>query len=127
MMEAQIATTTALLKASAFLVFILVRAAMDIFSHGVHIYIPVYHWDKNSLWLPSRKVVVFSQKEASMLICGENVRSCCVQRRAQTHVKRFHTFACDAVGLQCWVNLHSNGPPPESNSVSWHLLEPCHV
>ena len=106
MMEAQIATTTALLKASAFLVFILVRAAMDIFSHGVRIYIPVYHWDKNSLWLPSRKVVVFSQKEASMLICGENVHSCCVQRRAQTHVKRFHTFACDAVGLQCWVNLH---------------------
>ena len=39
-----------------------------------------------------------------MLICGENVHSCCVQRRAQTHVKRFHTFACDAVGLQCWVN-----------------------
>ena len=105
MMAAQIATTTALLKASAFLVFILVRAAMDIFSHGVHIYIPVYHWDENYLWLPSRKVVVFSQKEASMLICGENVHSCCVQRRAQTHVKRFHTFACDAVGLQCWVNL----------------------
>ena len=105
MMEAQIATTTALLKASAFLVFILVRAAMDIFSHGVHIYIPVYHWDENYLWLPSRKVVVFSQKEASMLICGENVHSCCVQRRAQTHVKRFHTFACDAVGLQCWVNV----------------------
>ena len=84
---------------------VLVRAAMDIFSHGVHIYIPVYHWDENSLWLPSPKVVVFSQKEASMLICGENVHSCCVQRRAQTHVKRFHTFACDAVGLQCWVNL----------------------
>ena len=105
MMEAQIATTTALLKASAFLVFILVRAAMDIFSHGVHIYIPVYHWDENSLWLPSPKVVVFSQKEASVLICGENVHSCCVQRRAQTHVKRFHTFACDAVGLQCWVNF----------------------
>ena len=107
MMEAQIATTTALLKASAFLVFILVRAAMDIFSHGVHIYIPVYHWDENSLWLPSPKVVVFSQKEASVLICGENVHSCCVQRRAQTHVKRFHTFACDAVGLQCWVNFAS--------------------
>ena len=107
-MEAQIATTTALLKASAFLVFILVRAAMDIFSHGVHIYIPVYHWDENSLWLPSPKVVVFSQKEASMLICGENVHSCCVQRRAQTHVKRFHTFACDAVGLQCWVGIATN-------------------
>ena len=41
-----------------------------------------------------------------MLICGENVHSCCVQRRAQTHVKRFHTFACDAVGLQCWVNIY---------------------
>ena len=109
-MEAQIATTTALLKASAFLVFILVRAAMDIFSHGVHIYIPVYHWDENSLWLPSPKVVVFSQKEASMLICGENVHSCCVQRRAQTHVKRFHTFACDAVGLQCWVNYYATTP-----------------
>ena len=81
---------------------------MDIFSHGVHIYIPVYHWDENSLWLPSRKVVMFSQKEASMLICGENVHSCSVQRRAQTHVKRFHTFACDAVGLQCWVNIYTS-------------------
>ena len=40
-----------------------------------------------------------------MLICGENVNSCSVQRRVQTHVQRFHTFACDAVGLQCWVNL----------------------
>ena len=112
-MEAQIATTTALLKASAFLVFILVRAAMDIFSHGVHIYIPVYHWDENSLWLPSPKVVVFSQKEASMLICGENVHSCCVQRRAQTHVKRFHTFACDAVGLKTpgvATTFHSRWP-----------------
>ena len=40
-----------------------------------------------------------------MLICGENVNSCSVQRRVQTHVKRFYTFACDAVGLQCWVNF----------------------
>ena len=39
-----------------------------------------------------------------MLTCGEDVNSCSVQRRVQTHVKRFHTFACDAVGLQCWVN-----------------------
>ena len=116
-METQIATTTALLKASAFLVFILVRAAMDIFSHGVHIYIPVYHWDENSLWLPSPKVVVFSQNEASMLICGENVHSCCVQRRAQTHVKRFHTFACDAVGLQCWVNVVVIVPLPISKKT----------
>ena len=28
-----------------------------------------------------------------------------IQRILQTHVKRFHTFACDAVGLQCWVNF----------------------
>ena len=102
-MEVEITTTTALVKVSAFLVYILVRAATDIFSH-VYIYIPLYHWHENSLWLPSRKVVVLSQKEASMLICGENVNSCSVQRRVQTHVKKFHAFACDAVGLQCWVN-----------------------
>ena len=100
-MEVEITTTPALVKVSAFLVYILVRAATDILSH-VYISIPL---DENSLWLPSPKVVVLSQKEASMLICGENVSSCSVQRRVQTHVKRFHTFACDAVGLQCWVNL----------------------
>ena len=118
LMEVLITTTTA---SSVCLVYILVRAATGILSH-VYIYIPLYHGDENSLWLPPRKVVMFSQKEASMLICGENVNSCSVQRRAQTHLKRFHTFACDAVGLQCWVNVFFMPNPQRHRSLQHQSL-----
>ena len=60
-----------------------------------------------------------------MLICGENVNGCSVQRRVQTHVTRFHTFACDAVGLQCWVNLKLKSSPQKTHRdfrvLDWDL------
>ena len=60
-----------------------------------------------------------------MLICGENVNGCSVQRRVQTHVTRFHTFACGAVGLQCWVNLKLKSSPQKTHRdfrvLDWDL------